>query len=158
MPFSHLDENGRARMVDISLKPVTQRKAEAGGEIHCLPGTVEQIISHRISKGDVFALARAAGVMAAKKTSELIPLCHNIPLQFVEIGIKADAATGIISVTALVSAEGKTGVEMEALTAVSAVCLCVYDMCKSADKGMVIGNIRLLSKSGGRSGEYKREE
>jgi cyclic pyranopterin phosphate synthase len=154
MPFTHLDEDGKVKMVDITEKPVTLRRAEAGGEVRCRPETVCQITENRIKKGDVFAAARIAGIMAAKKTPELIPLCHSIPVQSVDMEISADRENGIIMVKALVVTEGKTGVEMEALTAVSGACLCIYDMCKAVDKGMIIGNIRLLYKSGGRSGEY----
>jgi len=158
MSFTHLDEQGRAKMVDISDKQSTLRKAVAGGEVRCRPDTADQIVSQSIKKGDVFAVARVAGIMAAKKTPELIPLCHGIPVNSVEIEINADVQSGVITVTALAVTEGKTGIEMEALTAVAGACLCIYDMCKAIDKDMVIGNIRLLSKSGGRSGDYKREE
>jgi len=158
MSFTHLDEQGRAKMTDISGKPVTLRKAMAAGEVRCRPDTVSQIVSQSIKKGDVFAVARVAGIMAAKKTPELIPLCHGIPVNSVEIEINADAGNGVITVTASAVTEGKTGIEMEALTAASVACLCIYDMCKAIDKGMVIGNIRLLSKSGGRSGNYMRKE
>jgi len=157
MSFTHLTEDGRAIMVDISEKPVTLRKAVASGEVKCLPATVKMINEKEIKKGDVFAAARIAGIMAAKKTPELIPLCHSIPVESVEIEINASEETGIIEVVASAVTESKTGIEMEALTAVSGACLCIYDMCKAVDKGMVIGNIRLLSKSGGRSGEYIRE-
>jgi len=158
MSFTHLDEQGRAKMTDISEKPITLRKAAAAGEIRCHPDTVSRILSQSIKKGDVFAVARVAGIMAAKKTPELIPLCHGIPVNSVEIEINADAENGLVTVIASAVTEGKTGIEMEALTAASATCLCIYDMCKAIDKEMVIGNIRLLSKSGGRSGDYKREE
>jgi cyclic pyranopterin phosphate synthase len=145
-------------MVDISGKEVTLRQAVAGGEVHCKPETVRLITEQKIKKGDVFAVARVAGIMAAKKTPELIPLCHGISVNSVEIEIGADVQSGVITVEALAITEGKTGVEMEALTAVSGTCLCIYDMCKAIDKDMVIGNIRLLKKSGGRSGEYVRGE
>lgn len=158
MSFTHLDEQGRAKMVDISDKQVTLRKAVAAGEVRCRPETASRIVSQSIKKGDVFAVARVAGIMAAKKTPELIPLCHGIPINSVEIEINADTESGVITVTASAVTEGKTGIEMEALTAVSGTCLCIYDMCKAVDKDMVIGDIRLLSKSGGRSGDYKREE
>jgi cyclic pyranopterin phosphate synthase len=156
MSFTHLDEQGRAKMVDISDKQVTLRKAVAAGEVRCRPDTAVQIVSQSVKKGDVFAVSRVAGIMAAKKTAELIPLCHGIPINSVEIEIGADAENGVITVIASVVTEGKTGIEMEALTAVSGTCLCIYDMCKAIDKDMVIGNIRLLSKSGGRSGDYIR--
>jgi len=154
MSFTHLDQQGRAKMVDISDKEITLRQAIAGGEVHCKPETVRQVTEQKIKKGDVIAVARVAGIMAAKKTPELIPLCHGISVNSVEIEINADVEKGIITVEALVITEGKTGVEMEALTAVSGTCLCIYDMCKAIDKDMVIDNIRLLKKSGGRSGEY----
>ena len=157
MAFTHLDEQGRAKMVDISGKEVTLRQAIAGGEVICKPETVRLVTEQKIKKGDVIAVARVAGIMAAKKTPELIPLCHGISVNSVEIEIDADIESGVIKVEALVITEGKTGVEMEALTAVSGTCLCIYDMCKAIDKDMVIGNIRLLKKSGGRSGEYVRE-
>jgi len=152
--FTHLDEQGCAKMVDISDKQVTLRKAVAGGEVKCNPETVSKIVSQSIKKGDVFAVSRVAGIMAAKKTAELIPLCHAILVNSVEIDISADVLTGIITVTASAVTEGKTGIEMEALTAVSGTCLCIYDMCKAIDKNMVIGNVRLISKTGGRSGDY----
>jgi cyclic pyranopterin phosphate synthase len=158
MQLTHFDEHGHAKMVDISDKQVTQRKAAASGEVRCRPGTASQIVSQSIKKGDVFAAARVAGIMAAKKTAELIPLCHGIPLNAVEIDISTDIENGVIAVTATAVTEGKTGVEMEALVAVSGACLCIFDMCKAVDKDMVIGNIRLLSKSGGRSGEYSRKK
>ena len=158
MPFTHLDEDGRVKMVDISEKQATLRRAEAGGEVLCSPETVRMITEQKINKGDVFAAARIAGIMAAKKTPELIPLCHGIPVNSVEVRISADQDSGIINVKASVITEAKTGIEMEALTAIAGSCLCIYDMCKAVDKGMVIGNIRLLHKSGGRSGEYNREE
>jgi cyclic pyranopterin monophosphate synthase len=156
MEFTHLDENGKVKMVDISDKQVTVRKAVAAGEIKCNRNTVSLIISNEIKKGDVFAAARIAGIMAAKKTSEIIPLCHNISIQSVEINIDADSEQGKIFIKSIVITDGKTGVEMEALTAVTGSCLCIYDMCKAVDKDMVIGDIKLLSKSGGRSGNYER--
>ena len=158
MNFTHLDDQGRAKMVDISDKEVTLRQAIAGGEVHCNPETVRRIAEQKIKKGDVLAVARVAGIMATKKTPELIPLCHGISVNSVEIEIKLDVENGIIEVEALAVTEGKTGVEMEALVGVSGTCLCIYDMCKAIDKDMVIDNIRLLKKSGGRSGEYVRAE
>ena len=158
MTFTHLDEQGRAKMVDISGKEVTLRQAVAGGEVLCHPETVRQIAEQKIKKGDVFAVARVAGIMAAKKTPELVPLCHGISVNSVEIEISSDIKNGVITVEALAITEGKTGVEMEALTAVAGTCLCIYDMCKAIDKEMVIDNIRLLKKTGGRSGEYIRKE
>ena len=158
MDFTHLDGQGRVKMVDISEKQATLRRAVAQGEVDCRPETIERIAEQKIKKGDVFAASRVAGIMAAKKTPELIPLCHGIPINSVEIEIEADAAKGKVTVTASVVTEGKTGVEMEALTAVSGSCLCIYDMCKAMDKDMTINNVRLLEKTGGRSGEYIRTE
>jgi len=140
------------KMVDVSNKKVTLRKAVAGGEIFCAPETVSLIERGEIKKGDVFAAARIAGIMAVKRTPDIVPLCHSITIQSADLEL--EAFTDRIAVTATVLSEGKTGVEMEALTAVSAACLCVYDMCKPVDKSMVIGDIRLLYKSGGVSGEY----
>ena len=158
MAFTHLTEDGRVQMVDVSEKPVTRRNAVAGGEVRCRPETVKKMLAKDIKKGDVFAAARIAGIMAAKKTPELIPLCHTVSIDAVDIDISADPKSGIVAVKATAASKGKTGIEMEALTAVSGACLCVYDMCKAIDKDMVIGNIRLLRKSGGRSGDYVREE
>lgn len=156
MLFTHLDENGKVKMVDISEKKVTLRKAIASGEIKCNKNTISLITSKDIKKGDVFAAARIAGIMAAKKTPELIPLCHGIPIQSIEINIDTDLEQCKIFISATVVTEGKTGVEMEALTGVIGAGLCIYDMCKAIDKDMVIGDIKLLSKSGGRSGNYER--
>ena len=158
MRFTHMDEAGKIKMVDVSEKAATQRRAVAAGEVRCSTDTVRRIVEMNVKKGDVFAAARIAGILAAKKTPELIPLCHSIPLDSVEVEISADVDGGLVSVTATAGTFGKTGVEMEALVAVSGACLCIYDMCKAADKSMVVGNIRLLRKSGGQSGEYVREE
>lgn len=157
MKMTHLDENGRAIMVDISQKTDTERVAVASGTVKMLPETLEMIRSGEVKKGDVLAVARVAGIMAAKKTSELIPLCHPLPLTSAKIDFEFvdDNMLKIISETKTIYA---TGVEMEALTAVSVAALTIYDMCKAVDRGMVIGEIKLEKKSGGRSGEFLREE
>lgn len=154
MKFTHLDENGKVKMVDISDKQITTRKATASGEMLLKPETIDAILDNKLKKGDVFACARVAGIMAAKKTSELIPLCHNINISAVEIDIQCVPDSDKIVVLATVSCDGKTGVEMEALTAVTGTCLCIYDMCKAIDKNMIISDIKLLSKTGGKSGDY----
>ena len=152
--LTHLDDQGRARMVDVSAKDVTEREATARGRITMLPATLAMISEGRANKGDVLAAARIAGIMAAKKTHELIPLCHPLSISGVSVDFAPDSAAHAIEVTATVKVEGKTGVEMEALTAVSIACLTIYDMCKSADRAMRIGDIRLSRKSGGKSGHF----
>jgi cyclic pyranopterin monophosphate synthase len=152
--LTHLDDQGRARMVDVSAKDVTHREATARGRITMLPATLAMISEGRAKKGDVLAAARIAGIMAAKKTHELIPLCHPLAISGVSVDFTPDSAAHAIEVSATVKVEGKTGVEMEALTAVSVACLTIYDMCKSADRAMRIGDIRLSQKSGGKSGHY----
>jgi cyclic pyranopterin monophosphate synthase len=154
MSLTHIDEEGRAKMVDVGDKPVTSRTAIASGFVRMAAATLEAIREQRTPKGDPLEVARVAGIMAAKRTSELIPLCHNLPLTHtdVQLDLKADG----IAITATARTEGKTGVEMEALTAASIASLTLYDMCKAIDKAMVITDIRLESKSGGRSGDYVR--
>jgi cyclic pyranopterin phosphate synthase len=152
--LTHLDDQGRARMVDVSAKDVTKREATARGRIAMSPETLAMINEGRAKKGDVLAAARIAGIMAAKKAHELIPLCHPLAITGVAVDFTPDSAASAINVSATVKVEGKTGVEMEALTAVSVACLTIYDMCKSADRGMRIGDIRLTQKSGGKSGHY----
>jgi cyclic pyranopterin phosphate synthase len=152
--LTHLDDQGRARMVDVSAKDVTVREATARGRITMTPETLAMITEGRAKKGDVLAAARIAGIMAAKKTHELIPLCHPLAISSVAVEFTPDSTASAIDVAATVKVEGKTGVEMEALTAVSVACLTIYDMCKSADRGMRIGDIRLSEKSGGKSGDY----
>jgi cyclic pyranopterin phosphate synthase len=152
--LTHLDDQGRARMVDVSAKDVTQREATARGRITMLPATLAMISEGSAKKGDVLAAARIAGIMAAKKAHELIPLCHPLAISGVSVDFAPDNAAHAIEVTATVKVEGKTGVEMEALTAVSIACLTIYDMCKSADRAMRIGDIRLSQKSGGKSGHF----
>jgi cyclic pyranopterin phosphate synthase len=152
--LTHLDDQGRARMVDVSAKDVTVREATARGRITMTAETLAMITEGRAKKGDVLAAARIAGIMAAKKTHELIPLCHPLAISSVAVDFTPDAAEHAINVAATVKVEGKTGVEMEALTAVAVACLTIYDMCKSADRAMRIGDIRLSEKSGGKSGHY----
>ncbi len=151
--LSHVDAEGRIRMVDVSAKDVTSREATAAGHIRISDAALEQIRSGRIAKGDPLQAARLAGIMAAKRTAELIPLCHPLPLAHVGIEIVPRADGYEIRATARTTAQ--TGVEMEALTAVSVAALTIYDMVKAVDKAMVIGEIRLLAKSGGRSGTYR---
>jgi cyclic pyranopterin monophosphate synthase len=152
--LTHLDDQGHAHMVDVSAKDVTHREATARGRITMLPATLAMISEGRAKKGDVLAAARIAGIMAAKKTHELIPLCHPLAISGVSVDFAPDNTAHAIEVSATVKVEGKTGVEMEALTAVSVACLTIYDMCKSADRAMRIGDIRLSQKSGGKSGHY----
>ncbi len=150
--LTHLDEDGRARMVDVSNKPATAREAVADGFVRMSPATLALAMSGEGKKGDVRAVAEIAGVMAAKKTSDLIPMCHPLALSKVEV--RVEAADGGLAVTARVKTTGPTGVEMEALTAVSVACLTLYDMLKAAEKGMVIEAVRLVSKTGGKSGDW----
>ncbi|WBY08980.1 cyclic pyranopterin monophosphate synthase MoaC [Sphingomonas sp. 7/4-4] len=150
--LTHLDETGAARMVDVAGKPVTAREAVATGRITMSAEAAAAIRAGSMKKGDVLATARIAGIMAAKKTAELIPLCHPLPLTRVAVDLAPDE-TGV-TVTATAATEGKTGVEMEALTAASVALLTLYDMAKALDKAMVIGDIRLLSKTGGQSGDW----
>jgi cyclic pyranopterin phosphate synthase len=153
--LSHLDETGAARMVDVTDKAATQRTARAEGFIAMAPATLALVESGEARKGDVLAAARIAGIMAAKKTHELIPLCHPLALTKVTVEFETSAEPAGIRVTAEAKVTGPTGVEMEALTAVSVACLTLYDMLKAADKAMTIGGIRLTEKTGGRSGPYR---
>jgi cyclic pyranopterin phosphate synthase len=155
--LTHLDESGRVRMVDIGGKPDTSRTAKAKGEIVMLKDTLELIIAGSIAKGDPLGAAQLAGIMAAKRTSELIPLCHPLPLTQITIDFEFDEELPGIKITASAKTIGKTGVEMEALTAVSVAALTIYDMAKSAEKTMRIQNIRLVEKRGGRSGVVVNE-
>jgi cyclic pyranopterin monophosphate synthase len=155
--LSHLDEHGRARMVDISAKPDTARVAVARGEVHMLRSTFDLIRDGQIKKGDVLTVAQIAGITAAKRTSELIPLCHPLPLTKVDVDVALDEALPGVVITATATTVGKTGVEMEALTAVSVAALTVYDMAKAAEKTMRIQNIRLVEKHGGQSGDVVNE-
>jgi cyclic pyranopterin phosphate synthase len=156
--LSHLDEQGRARMVDVSEKEVTSRIAVARGVIHMRPETLALILEEKIEKGDVFSVARVAGIMAAKKTSELVPMCHPLNITSVEIELSPHEAPAAVEIEATVRVNGKTGVEMEAMTAVSVTGLTIYDMCKAVDREMSIGEIRLVKKSGGKSGTFIRKE
>ncbi len=151
--LTHLDADGNARMVDVSGKAVTRREAVAEGRIDMGADALAAVREDRVPKGDVIAVARVAGIMAAKQTSELIPLCHPLPLSGVTIDFEVDDRG--IAVRATATTEGQTGVEMEALTAVSVALLTLYDMAKALDRGMVIGGVRLLSKRGGRSGDWR---
>jgi cyclic pyranopterin phosphate synthase len=156
--LSHLDAQGRAQMVDVSGKGITNRIAVARGTIHMRPETLTLILEEKIEKGDVFSVARVAGIMAAKKTSELIPMCHLLNITSVEINLAPRQNPTRVEIEAVVRVDGKTGVEMEAMTAVSTAALTIYDMCKAVDREMSIGSIRLLKKSGGKSGTFVRNE
>ncbi len=157
--LSHVDAEGNARMVDVSAKAVTTRQATARGRVLMRPETLAQIVDGTNPKGDVLAVARVAGIMAAKRTHELVPLCHPLPISGIEVRLTpspgADAAT--LEIEATVRTSAQTGVEMEALTAVSVAALTVYDMCKAVERGMTIEGVRLVAKSGGASGDYHAE-
>ena len=155
MDFTHFNEQGRARMVDVSEKAPTLRTATAAGTVRMLPSTVDAIRRGGTPKGDVLAVAQVAGIMAAKRTSEIVPMCHPLALTGVDVrfALRDDA----VDIEATVRCKGETGVEMEALHAVSAAALTIYDMCKALEKGMEITDIRLLVKTGGKSGDYHRE-
>ena len=154
--LSHVDEHGKARMVDVGDKPETGREARARGAVVMQPSTLELIQHNALQKGDVLAVAKIAGIMAAKRTSELIPLCHPLPLTRIDLTFSVDADTSRIEIESMARVTGKTGVEMEALTAVAAAALTVYDMCKGVDREMCITDIRLIEKRGGRSGVFRR--
>jgi cyclic pyranopterin phosphate synthase len=156
--LSHLDSEGRARMVDVTDKPETTRTARASGCVRMKRETLALAIRGEVKKGDVRAVAELAGVMAAKRTADLVPLCHPLPLSDVQVAIEADDALPGFSVQAAVKTTGRTGVEMEALTAVSVACLTLYDMLKAADRDMVIEQIRVIEKTGGVSGDYRRAD
>ncbi|HTK75809.1 MAG TPA: cyclic pyranopterin monophosphate synthase MoaC [Gemmataceae bacterium] len=153
--LTHFDESGASRMVDVGGKAETARRAVASGRVRMLPETLALIRDKSISKGDVLEVARLAGIMAAKRTAGLIPLCHPLPLTSVKLDFAFDG-TDALRISATVEVVARTGVEMEALTAVSVAALTVYDMCKAVDRGMVIESIRLEEKSGGKSGEFRR--
>lgn len=155
--FTHFDAEGRARMVDVGGKEVTERSATAGATVTMQPETLRMILDGTAKKGDVLGVARLAGIMAAKRTADLIPLCHPLALTAVEVDLVPDPARNAIDITATARLKGRTGVEMEALTAASIAGLTVYDMCKAVDRGMRIGEVRLLRKSGGASGDYASE-
>jgi cyclic pyranopterin monophosphate synthase len=155
--LTHIDEQGRARMVDVGDKPATRRRAVASGHIAMESETLQLIASGGHKKGDVLAVARIAGIMASKRTPELIPLCHPLALTRVDIGLELDTERSRVVCTATVETQGPTGVEIEALNAVQIALLTVYDMCKAVDRGMCIGDVRLENKSGGRSGIWQRD-
>jgi cyclic pyranopterin phosphate synthase len=152
--LSHVDERGAARMVDVAAKDVTHRRAVATAFVRMLPETLAMIVEGRTPKGDVVAVARIAGITAAKKTSDLIPLCHPLPLTHASVDFEPEGDG--MRVTAVAETDGKTGVEMEALTAAGIAALTLYDMCKAVDRGMVVTDVKLLSKEGGRSGTWTR--
>jgi len=154
--LTHLDARGQVRMVDVGAKAVTRREAIARGAVKMAPATLDAIIGGRLQKGEALAAARLAGIMAAKKTAELIPLCHQIPLQVVEVEFIPDTARATLNIEARAVTEARTGVEMEAMAAVSVAALTIYDMAKAIDRAMVIEGIRLVVKSGGRSGDFRR--
>ncbi len=156
--FTHFDAEGQAHMVDVGDKPVTERVALASGSIRMQAGTLEMILAGGHKKGDVLGVARIAGIMAAKRTAELVPLCHPLPLTNVSIEFTPDTHLQEIRCTATTKTRGQTGVEMEALCAVQLALLTVYDMCKAVDRGMVIESVRLEEKSGGRSGHWRRSD
>jgi cyclic pyranopterin phosphate synthase len=155
--LSHIDRSGTARMVDVGAKAVTERVAIAEGAVAMAPATLDLIVAGNAKKGDVIATARLAGIMAAKRTHELIPLCHPLSLSSVAVDIEPDAALPGLRVRATAKVAAQTGVEMEALTAVSVACLTIYDMAKAVDRGMEIVAVRLLEKRGGKSGAWKRK-
>jgi cyclic pyranopterin phosphate synthase len=155
--LTHFDEHGDARMVDVGEKPVTVRVAKASGRVEMRAETLQRIRDGQVAKGDVLAVARLAGIMAAKRTAELVPLCHTLPLDAVDVAFDVAGET-TLAISATAKATARTGVEMEALTAVSIAALTVYDMCKAVDKQMTIEAIRLEEKSGGRSGQFVRQE
>jgi len=152
--FTHLNESGQAQMVDVTDKVVTQRRAEAESSVQMLPETLQLIIDGGHKKGDVFSVARIAGIQAAKKCSDLIPLCHPLMLSSVTVDLQVDVDSSRVVIRAVCKLAGQTGVEMEALTAASVAALTIYDMCKAVDKGMVITGTRLLQKHGGKSGDW----
>lgn len=156
MEFTHLDSEGKAKMVDVSEKPQTQREAIARGSVYVKPETITLIKDKAIKKGDVITVAKVAGIMAAKKTAELIPMCHPLNITSVSVEITIDDERNSLDIESKVKTVGQTGVEMEALTAVSVAALTIYDMCKAVDKEMTISDIMLLEKKGGRSGHFKK--
>jgi cyclic pyranopterin phosphate synthase len=158
MKLTHLDEEGRVRMVDVGGKPDTEREAIAKGEVSMRPETLRLIAEKGVPKGDVLAVAQVAGIMAAKRTPDLIPLCHSLLLTEVDVAFQIDEDRSCIEITATVRCRGQTGVEMEALTAVSVAALTIYDMAKAVERTMRIDNVRLVRKSGGKSGEYVNEQ
>lgn len=158
MEFTHFNESGKAKMVSVDDKADTKRVAVAKGTIIMSEETFKMVVNGTHKKGDVISVAQIAGIMGAKKTSDLIPMCHNIFISGADLKFEMDSKKNAVNITATVSTVGKTGVEMEALTAVTTAALTIYDMCKAVDKNMVIENIRLIEKLGGKSGHYLREE
>ena len=156
--LSHFDEEGRARMVDVGAKPVTRREAVASGRVLMKPQTLRRVLNKKIEKGDVLGVARVAGIMAAKRTGEFIPMCHPLGIDSVDIYFQSNLKTSQIAIEARVKSTGKTGVEMEALVAVAASALAIYDMCKAVDKGMKLTEIVLEKKKGGKSGTFIRQK
>lgn len=154
--LTHLDGRGRARMVDVGAKPITARRAWARGEVHLSAAALRQVVEGTLVKGDVLAVARLAGIQAAKQTAHLIPLCHVLPLDDVDVTLTPDARRGRIVIEASAACRGPTGVEMEAIVAVCVAAATVYDMCKAVDRGLRIERIELVAKSGGRSGSWRR--
>ena len=154
--LTHLDEHGAARMVDVAAKDVTHRRAVAEATVRMKPETLAMIVEGRAPKGDVFAVARIAGIQAAKKTADLIPLCHPLPITAVSVELEPGDA--LVRITATVETDAKTGIEMEALSAASVAALALYDMCKAVDRGMEVTGVRLLEKSGGKSGTWLAKE
>ncbi len=158
MKLTHLDERGRARMVDVGAKPESERTAEAEGVVRMTRDAFDLVAAQAVAKGDVLAVAEVAGTMGAKRTGDLIPLCHPIGLDLVQVEARLEPELPGVRVTAFAKATGRTGVEMEALTAVAVACLTVYDMVKAVDRGMTIEEVRLVSKTGGTRGDWHRSE
>ncbi len=156
MKLSHIDSKGKANMVDISSKSETERTATAFAEVLISKELFRKIKKNELAKGDVLSVAKIAGIQAAKKTSDLIPLCHNILISKIDLDLKLNAKNHSVKITSYAKTVSRTGIEMEALTAVSVAALTIYDMCKAADKSIIIKEIKLLTKTGGKSGEYKR--
>ncbi len=156
--LTHIGDDGEARMVDVSDKDVTDRTATARGSVIMAPGTLQLILDGSVKKGDVISVARLAGIMAAKRTSDMIPLCHPLALNKVDVDLTCDPDRNAVDIEATCRVSGRTGVEMEALTAVSVAALTVYDMCKAVDRGMRLTEIRLVHKAGGKSGEFTADE
>ncbi len=154
--FTHFDATGNAVMVDVSAKPVTDRTATARARVTMQPETLAMIVAGSAKKGDVLGVARLAGIMAAKRTSDLIPLCHPLPIAAVHVDLTPDTAASAVEIEATVRTTGQTGVEMEALTAASVTALTIYDMCKAVDRGMRIEAVRVVHKAGGKSGEFSQ--
>ena len=154
--LTHFDREGRARMVDVGAKDATRRIAVVSGKVVMKPETLKRIVDQKMEKGDVFGVARVAAIMAAKRTGEIIPLCHPLGIDTVEVDFRPDRDRSEVKIETTVKSTGKTGVEMEALMATAAAALTIYDMCKAVDRGMIISDIMLLKKSGGKSGTYLR--